>query len=182
MIKSEKFYEEKSRLFDCVWILKTCNTIVSGIDTKISPRVSLHTALLSFPFLKQYVKESNDAHLTRFKSSCGTLILAGGGHIFLSEQMMKKKVAESTENELAEQKDKMTALFFVLRTDENRYKDLLNDLKSSAYRGRDEYSTTVTAVFNLLVRESGILDKFIQRAWRGNPTGRGNKRYGVMFV
>ena len=77
---------------------------------------------------------------------------------------MKKKVAEATENELAEQKDKMKALFFVLRTDENRYKDLLNDLKSSAYRGRDEYSTTVTAVFNLLVRESGILDKFIQRA------------------
>ena len=91
MIKSEEFYEEKSRLFDCVWILKTCNTIVSGIDTKISPRVSLHTALLSFPFLKQYVKESNDAHLTRFKSSCGTLILAGGGHIFLKRANDEEK-------------------------------------------------------------------------------------------
>ena len=43
--------------------------------------------------------------------------------------MMKKKVAEATENELAEQKDKMKTLFFVLRTDENRYKDLLNDLR-----------------------------------------------------
>ena len=69
LIKSEELYEEKSKLFDCVWILKTCNSIVSGIDTKTSPRVSLHTALLSFLFLKQYGNESNDAYLTRFNIS-----------------------------------------------------------------------------------------------------------------
>ena len=65
----------------------------------------------------------------------------------------------------------MKVIFFILRADENRYKDLLKDLKSSACRGRDEYPTTVTSTFDLLVRESGILDKPIHRDWRGNPTG-----------
>ena len=156
LIKSEDLYEEKSKLFDCVWILKTCKSIVCGVDTKASPRLSLHTALLSFLLLKQYGNESNDAYLTRFKSSCETLILAGGAHIFVSEQMMNKKIADATTKELVEEKEKMKAIFFILRSDESRYKDLLKDLKSSAYRGRDEYPTTLTNGFDLLVRESGI--------------------------
>ena len=76
----------------------------------------------------------------------------------------------------------MKVIFFILRADENRYKDLLKDLKSSACRGRDEYPTTVTSTFDLLVRESGILDKPIHRSWQGSPTGRGNGRSGVMFA
>ena len=51
LIKSEELYEDKSKLFYCVWILKTFNLIVSGIDTRTSPRVSLRTALPSYLLL-----------------------------------------------------------------------------------------------------------------------------------
>ena len=51
------------------------------------------------------------------------------------------------------------ATFFILYSDgfseRSRYKKLLDDLKSSANRGRDEYPITLTEAFDLLARESG---------------------------
>ena len=78
--------------------------------------------------------------------------------------MIKKRITATTENELAEEKEKIKAIFFILRADEKRYKDLLKDLKSSEYRGGDEYPTTTTTTFDLLVRKSGTLDKKYSQA------------------
>ena len=62
----------------------------------------------------------------------------------------------------------------------SRYKKLLDDLKSSANRGRDEYPITLTKAFDLLVRESGEYDtvrgfnpRYRTRRGRGGR-GRGN--------
>ena len=35
MFKSEELYEQNSICFDSVWIFKRCNSIISGIDTKV---------------------------------------------------------------------------------------------------------------------------------------------------
>ena len=45
-----------------------------------------------------------------------------------------------------------------LRSDADRYGNSLEDLKSSANRGSDEYPLTLTTAFDLLVRESGKFD------------------------
>ena len=47
---------------------------------------------------------------------------------------------------------------YILRSNEGRYKKLLDDLKSLENCGRDEYPETLTNAFNLLVRESGEYD------------------------
>jgi len=83
--KAEELYEEKYCAFDCTWLLKIIKSIVSVIDTKMIPIVSLHTAMMYFLFLKQYGNEANDAYLTRFKPGAKTLNSAGGGHLFISE-------------------------------------------------------------------------------------------------
>ena len=73
------------------------------------------------------------------------------------------------------------AVCFLLRSDESRYKTLLEGLKRSANLGRDEYPATLTEAFDLLVRESGEYDtvrpqnnRFRGRGGRG---GRGRHSY-----
>ena len=62
------------------------------------------------------------------------------------------------------------AVCYILRSDTDRYGKLLDDLKSSANRGRDEYPVTLTDAFDLLVRESGELDT-VQSYRRFNGRG-----------
>ena len=44
---------------------------------------------------------------------------------------------------------------FVTKSDDQRCKKLLDNLKSSAYIGRDECTVTIMSTYDLLVRESG---------------------------
>ena len=52
---------------------------MSGLDTKVNLRSSLHDVVLNFILLKQFANESNEAWHTRFKSMVETLKIAGGG-------------------------------------------------------------------------------------------------------
>ena len=54
-----------------------------------------------------------------------------------------------------DEKEKCMVISFILRSDENRFKKLKDDLKSFAKRGRDEHPITLAEAFNFLVRESG---------------------------
>ena len=76
------------------------------------------------------------------------------------------------------------AICFILRSDLDRYKRLLEDLKSLANLGRDGYPETLTEAFDLLVRESGEYDtvctvssRYRQRGGRG---GRGRQDFLFM--
>ena len=65
---------------------------------------------------------------------------------------------------------------FILRSDKSRYKTLLDGLKRSTNLGKDEYPTTLTEAFNLLVRESGEYDSVHPRNNRYHARGgRGGK-------
>jgi len=106
--------------------------------------------------LKQYNNETNDARLTRFKSTVYTLIIAGGKYILVSELMMGCKFEDANKEEENKEIDRSKAVWYVLRSDKTRYKKLLNDLKSSANRGRDDYPKTLTSAFDLLVNFIGV--------------------------
>ena len=139
MLKADSDYDDKSRIFDYEWLLKKVKAIISGLDTKVNLRVSLHPAIANFINMRQYDNETNDDYLTRFKSMVETLILAGGEHILVSKELIgKDDLSLATKEELNEEKQKFMATCFILRSDETRYKKLLDDLKSSANRGRDE--------------------------------------------
>ena len=80
---------------------------------------------------------------------------------------------------------------YVLRNDADRYSKLLEDLKSSANCGRDEYPTTLTDAFDLLVRKSGEYDTTQSyqrysglggRGGRGGCGGHGSRTRNYMFA
>jgi len=112
--------------------------------------------------MRQGENETNDDYLTRFKSVAEMLKLAGGDHIFVSKDMMGVDDLSSATKRKDAKRERFMAECFILRCDglseHSRYKKLLKDLKSSANRGRDEYPTTLTDAFDLLVRESGEYD------------------------
>ena len=155
MLKADAEYAEKSKMFDQAWILEKVKMIVQGLDTKVNKRVTMHSAIYNFMLMKQYDSESNDAYLTRFKSTIQTLKIAGGDHILVSGTMLGKDLNEATDTELNIERERFMGMCFILRSHEGTYKKLLDDLKRSANLGRDEYPETLTEAFNLLVRESG---------------------------
>ena len=181
MVKADTEYDEKSKIFDYVWLFKKVKTIVSGLDTKVNLRVSLHDAIANFILLKQQSYETNDAYLTRFKSMVETLKIAGGEHILVSKVMLKKELSAASKEEINAEKERFMAVCYMLKSDDGRYKRLNDDLKSSANRGRDEYPQTLTDAFNLLVRESGEYDTVRANVPRyrraGGRGGRGRQSF-----
>jgi len=65
-----------------------------------------------------------------FKSLIETLQLSGGNNFFVSKYMLGNKIALATQNEITAEEKKLKAISFILRSDENRYKKLLDDLKN----------------------------------------------------
>ena len=184
MIKADSEYEVKSKVFDYAWLFEKVKAIVSGLDTKVNLRVSLHDVIFNFILLKQQAHESNDGYLTRFKSMIQTLKIAGGKHVLVSPTLLGKTIAAANNAEINAEKEKFMAVCFILRSDESRYKSLLDGLKRSANLGRDEYPATLTEAFDLLVRESGEYDSVRQSGnryrgggGRGGRGGRGRQSY-----
>lgn len=173
MLKADAEYEVKTKTFDHEWLFKKVKAIVLGLDTKVNLRVSLHAAILNFFNMRQWENETNDDYLTRFKSMVETLKLAGGEHVLVSKEMMGvDQLSSVTKQQKEKEMERLLAVCFILRSDgtgeRSRYKKLLEDLKSSANRGRDEYPITLTDAFDLLVHESGEYDT----VRRGNPRYR----------
>ena len=95
--------------------------------------------------------ELDDDYLNKFNSRLENMILAGGGHILCSPQILGKDMVSFTPMEINTEKERFKALCFILRADEIRYGDLLEELRKGVYRGRDEYSTTVPNAYELLL-------------------------------
>ena len=81
--------------------------IVSGLDTKVNVRVSLHAAMLNYMLMKQYSNKSNDTYLMRFRSMVETLKLTGGEHILVSKTLLGKKTETANKAEFNAEKEKV---------------------------------------------------------------------------
>ena len=75
--------------------------------------------------------------------------------MFSSSEMMGKEITSASGKEIKDEVERFKIICFII---ENRFKKLHDDLKISAYKGRDDYPTTSTDVYVHLVRESGIYD------------------------
>ena len=93
--------------------------------------------------MNQGQSESDDDYLKRFNSRVKNLELSGGAHISCSPKTLGKDISLASPEEIEAESERFRAICFLLRSDEYRYKELLDDLKKGAYRGRDEYPTTV---------------------------------------
>ena len=71
---------------------------------------------------------------------------------------MGKELTSASGKEIKDKAERFKAICFIIKSDESRFKKLYDNLNISAYRGRDEYPTTLTASYDLLVRESEVYD------------------------
>ena len=96
---------------------------------KANPALTLHEQMLIFITTRQGQSESDDDYLNKFNSILENIILAGGGHIMCIPQILGKDMASCTTVEIDAQKERFKAMCFILRADENRYGDLLEELR-----------------------------------------------------
>ena len=101
-----------------------------------------------------------------------TLKIAGREHI-ISPVMLGSELSAASSTQLSTEKEKCMAICFILKSDKERYKDLLQDSKRSVNLGRDEYLETLTEAFDLLVRESDEYDTV--RPTSNRYRGRGGR-------
>ena len=180
VIKGNEEFKLKSSSHDLLWLLKDIKKIVSGVDVKANAHQTMFEALIALVNTRQQQSESNDHYMERFKSNVNTLEMAKGGHIFCSRELVKidKDKANPTDHQVSEEEEKFKAAIFLRRSDDVRYKDLINDLKSGSHLGRDEYPITAASCFDLLNRHSGELDKYK----KNNRQNSNNGRTGAMFA
>ena len=96
-----------------------------------------------------------------------------------------KNLDKASKQDIDTKREKFMAITFTLRSADNRFKKLNEDLKGAANKGRDEYCVSLTEDFNLLVRESGEYDTVKnyfyspRHGCRGRGGGRG--RHSFLF-
>ena len=157
-VKGLDSYEEKSDVFDVLWLLGELKKATSGIDVKVNPRLTMHEAVATLYKMKQGPDESNDYYLDRFGAAVLTVEMAKGGHIFLSPELVEGSGTALTNEEILCEKEKSKAILLLKNADDKRFGSLAKSLKEGSYLSRDEYPTTVASMYELMTKHSGILD------------------------
>ena len=117
--------------------LEKIKKTTAGVDTKTNPALKLHEQIIIFMTTGQGQSDSDDDYLKKINSRLENIILAGGGHILCSPQILGKDMVSFTPTEINTEKERFKAMCFILRAEEIRYGDLLEELRKGVYRGRD---------------------------------------------
>ena len=87
-IKHDAEYGIKSSDFDTLWLLRNIKKTTAGVDMKANPAITLHEQMLIFMTTRQIQSDSDDDYLNKFNPRLENMILAGGGHILCSPQIL----------------------------------------------------------------------------------------------
>jgi hypothetical protein len=102
--------------------------------------------------MRQGQNKSDDSLLKRAKSMVETLYLAGGEHIFYSPQLSNAKYPHNpSDKERKAELNKFCAIHLLTAADPHQYKELNEELINASYVGCDEYPTTPSGAYELLV-------------------------------
>ena len=184
VIKTDSDFVAKDASFDCIWLLKKCKLVSSGVDDKGNKHNTLVKALLQFCNIKQQEFESNDAYRTRLDSTVLTLELAGGKHVLCSNELIvAAKKEKPTEAEIRVEEEKLKAMLMIVRADPIRYSLLQHNLEEGVYLGRDEYPETVTQAYDLLQKTCPeVPSRRSSRNWRFRRNKNRNQRSRLSFA
>ena len=86
-IKGEAEYEQKSKVFDSIWLLEKAKLISSGVDEKANKYYTLLKALMTMCNVRQGQNESNDSFRKRIDSVVLTVNLVGGDDMLYSKSI-----------------------------------------------------------------------------------------------
>eukprot|EP00957_Ditylum_brightwellii_P007255 551059-Ditylum_brightwellii.AAC.1 len=108
--------------------------------------------------MRQGAMELNGDFYKHFESNLQTLELAGGGHILCSLTLMDKASNDPTDDKIKLEEDKLNAMYLLKQLDMTRYQELIRELRNSVCLGIDEYPQMSSAVYNILVHRSGVIN------------------------
>ena len=87
-IKHDVEYGIKSSDLDTLWVLKNIKKTTTGVDMKANPELTLHEQMLILMTTRQGQSELDNDYLIKSNSRLENMILAGGGHILCSPQIL----------------------------------------------------------------------------------------------
>jgi len=83
--------------------------------------------------------------------------MSEGAHVMCSPKILNKAIHEADSDEVEKETERFKAMCFLLRDDESRYRDLLEQSKKGVRKGRDEYPMTIADAYQLLLRTSKLI-------------------------
>ena len=87
-IKLDENYEEKSKKYDGVWLLKNVKKMIAGMGETKNKEYILHKKLQNFYLIRQFENETVQQYLERFKSNLQSLKMIGGERVLCNETLM----------------------------------------------------------------------------------------------
>jgi hypothetical protein len=176
VIEHKSEYRKKDKANDVLWLLNEIKQVSSGLDMKCNRRYMYHEALLMFITMKQGDTESLDAWMNRIESNCQNLIMAGGEHVLSSPQLMPNGGLHATDEEIKEEAQKFKAMVAIKRSNYQKFGTLQQELVEATHVGRDEYTETPAAAYDLLVRRDGLYSNRPSGGGNHSGNGRGSGR------
>jgi hypothetical protein len=174
VMKGDTDFKIKSSTTDCVWLLTQLKKITSGIDVKADPLSTYCNAVSTLFSMRQGANEANDVYLRRFNHNVLTLELASGGCAIVPDGISGHPT--NNDNDKVTLRESVKAMLLLKRSDDARYYELKKRLEEGALLGRNEYPKTLSAMYDLLVRNSGLLSN---TKWN---TKKFHKKPNVMFA
>ena len=134
----------------------------------------MYDSLVILYKMKQGQSELNNHYLERFKSNVTSVELTHGNQIFYSPGLTGISLANATSEEITAEEERSKAIILLKNSDENRYQSLSNKLKENTFLDRDEYPTTISDMYELMVKTSSTQSS--------NNKNNNNKKHAVVLA
>jgi hypothetical protein len=160
-IKSSDTFEKMSDDSNSLTLLMEIKGIAYKFESQKNIYLALDNAKCNFYAYRQGSDETNANYMSKFKNAIEVIEHYGGSigddAVLVTEEL--KKVGRSITTATGEEKkdaiklakSKAHAMAFLKHADKHRYTLLVTDLENQYTRGTDQYPTTITEAYNLLV-------------------------------
>jgi len=156
-VKSDDGYDEMYESSDSLELIKIIKGVAYKFESQKNIYLALDDAKCTFYAYHQGADESNSSYMSKFKNFIEVIEHYGGSigedQALINEELKSFSTPNDKETKTAKEtaKQKMHAIAFLKRADKNRYSLLVTDLENNFTRGTDQYPTSITETYNLLV-------------------------------
>ena len=180
-IKSEKLHDSMQEVDDSLMLIKMIKGIAYKFESQKNIYLALNNVKCAYYAYKQGPDETNANYMSKFKNTIEVIDHYGGTigedkALVLKELKSARRNNETTSAKEIETatdlaKRKMHTIAFLKRSDKGRYGQLITDLENQFTRSTDQYPTSVTEVFNLLVnykKPTAVRERNNRQGYEGN--------------
>jgi hypothetical protein len=166
--------------FDCHWLLTTIKNVCHNFEHNDNRLVALVKAKAEIFQYRQGANQSTHDYHDAFNEQLAILESYGGrlhDPIGAAPPKLAAKIAaqKDPKEKDALMRNHYTAALFLRNADPPRYEPLREELKNDFSKGRDEYSTSITAAYQMLLsRDKGAALPGTGKGRHNNSGGRRN--------